>query len=107
MTDALQIEKYASQIAEPDFDTASIDPLIGHLSDAEIDIVMDRAADIAQERGPAAMAESDALKNLSRLAHAAGMPAGGKPIPWLQERGLIERVGDGWRFKTAKPESAA
>ena len=34
------------------------------------------------------------------------MPDGEKPIPWLQERGLVEKVGDGWRVKTAGPAIA-
>jgi hypothetical protein len=114
MIDALMIEKYASQIAESAGEMYDAngkvgimldEPTIDHLSDAELDMVMDRAAEIARERGEAALAEADALKNLRRLAHAAGMPDGGKPIPWLVERGLIEKFGDGWRFKTAKPEA--
>jgi hypothetical protein len=51
----------------------------------------------------ACFAEAEALKHLSRVAHASGMPDGGKPVEWLQEHGLIEKVDDGWRFKAAKP----
>jgi hypothetical protein len=98
-----EIETYAGQIAEPDFETASIEPLIGHLGDAEFEAVMDRAAEISSERGLAAHAEADALRSVVRLAKATGIRAGGKPVPWLQERGLIEEVDGGFRFKTAKP----
>jgi hypothetical protein len=49
-----EIEAYAVQIAEPDFETASIGPLIGHLGDAEFEAVMDRAAEISRDRGRAA-----------------------------------------------------
>jgi hypothetical protein len=100
-----EIEAYAVQIGAPGFETASLEPLIGHLGDAEFEAVMDRAAEISRRRGKAAFAEADSLENLQRLAHAAGMPDGGKPVQWLQERGLIEKIGDGWRFKTAKPEA--
>jgi hypothetical protein len=100
-----EIEAFAVQIAEPDFEIshAALDPLIGHLDPADFDAVMDRAQEIARAQGKAALAEAATLENLQRLAHASGMPDGGSPFPWLLERGLIEETDDGWRFKTAKP----
>ena len=106
MSTPAEIESYAVQIAEPDFETASIEPLIGHLGDADFEAVMNRAAEISRERGRAAFAEADSLENLDRLANAAGCPPDVPTIPWLQERGLIEEVDDGWRFKIAKPGAA-
>ena len=103
MISRTEIETLAAQIAEPDFEMASITPLIGHLAEPEFDAVMDRAEAIARQRGIEALADADSLKGLLRLARAAGMPAGEKPIPWLQERGLIEASGSGWRFRAAKP----
>jgi hypothetical protein len=105
MIDALQTEKYASQIAEPDFDTASIEPLIGHLDRGDIEAVLDRAEQIAREQAASCFTEASALKHLSRIAHASGMPDGGKPVEWLQEHGLIEKADGHWRFKAAKPET--
>jgi hypothetical protein len=99
-----EIEAFTVQIAEPGFETARIEALIGHLAEAEFKAVMHRAAAIARAYGKAAFAEADALENLSRLAHAAGMPDGGNPFQWLQERDLVEEVDGGYRFKTAKPE---
>jgi hypothetical protein len=99
-----EIEAYAVQIAEPDFETASIEPLIGHLGDAEFEAVMDRAAEISRDRGRAAHDEADTLVALTRLAHAAGCPSGIAVVPWLQEHGLVEEVNSsGFGFKTAKP----
>jgi hypothetical protein len=100
-----EIEAYAVQIAKPDFliSKASIEPLIGHLGDAEFKAVMGRAAEISRERGRAAFAEADKLETLTRLAHAAGCPSGTPVVPWLRERGLIEEVDGGFRFKTASP----
>jgi hypothetical protein len=49
------------------------------------------------------MNTADTLKTLTRLARAAGCPRGVAVIPWLQERGLVEKVDGGWRFTTAKP----
>jgi hypothetical protein len=100
-----QIETFAAEIADPAFKMQDIGPLIGHLSDSEFDAVLERAKEIARSRANAAHAEADSLENVQRLAHAAGMPAGEKPIPWLAERGLIEKIGDGWRFKAAKPSA--
>jgi hypothetical protein len=99
-----EIEAFAVQIAEPDFKTESIEPLIGHLYGADVSAVLDRAAEIAREYAKAAFAEADATECLVRLANAAGCPDSESVIPWLLERGLIEKVEDGWRFKTAKPE---
>jgi hypothetical protein len=102
-----EIETFAMQIAEPDFDPSQIEALIGHLRDAEIEAVIDRAAEISREHGEAALSEADTLASLSRLAHATGCPRGEPVIPWLQERGLIEQVdGGGWRFKTPAPRAA-
>jgi hypothetical protein len=65
---------------------------------------MSRAQEIARAKGDAAHAEADALRDVVRLAHAAGMPAGEKPILWLRARGLVEEIeGGGWRFKAATP----
>jgi hypothetical protein len=107
MITEIEIETYALQIAEPAFgkiSDATLAPLIGHLDPADFEAVLERAAEIAHQRGDAALAEADALENLHRLARAAGMPDGGKPIPWLQERGLIEEVDGGWCFKAAGPD---
>lgn len=103
MINAAEIESYASQISEPDFEIAAIEPLIGHLSDAEIEAVIDRAAAIARERGRADMAAAAALETLARIAHAAGCPRGDPVIPWLQARNLVEEFNGGFRFKVANP----
>jgi hypothetical protein len=100
-----EIETFAVQIGDSDFNTADLKPLIGHLSNPEFHAVLDRAKEIARARGRAAMAEADSLENVLRLAQAAGMPAGEKPVRWLAERGLIEASGNGWRFKVAKPSA--
>jgi hypothetical protein len=106
MISASEIEAFAVQIAELTFEVskANISALIGHLDLPDYDVVLTRAAQIARQRGEADLAEAEALENLERLAHATGMPAGGKPIPWLQERGLVEEIdGGGFRFKTPRP----
>jgi hypothetical protein len=101
-----EIETYAVQIAEPGFETASIEPLIGHLGAAEFRTVLRRAAEISRERGRAAHAVADSIENLRRLGKAAGCPDSEAIIPWLQARGLVEEVDGGFRFKTAKPGAA-
>jgi hypothetical protein len=108
MITAQQIEAFAVQIAEPGFEVskASIEQLIGHLADAEFKAVMARAAEISRERGRGAFAVADTLETLTRLAHAAGCPSGIPVVPWLRERGLIEEVDGGFRFKTASPHEA-
>jgi hypothetical protein len=98
-----EIETFATKISEPNFEMANIEPLIGHLGEVEFKAVMHRAAEIARQRGREALADADSLEALLRLARAAVMPAGEKPIPWLAERGLIEASGRGWRFRAAKP----
>jgi len=98
-----EIETYAEQIAAPGFATASIEPLIGHLDDADFGMVLKRASGISRARGRAADTAADSLETLTRLAHAAGCPAGVAVLPWLQERGLAEEVESGWRYKVPKP----
>lgn len=100
-----EIETYAAQIAEVTFEMDNIEPLIGHLGDVEMKAIMARAAAIAREGGRAAQAEADSMENVLRLAQAAGCPEGAPVIPWLAERGLIEKIGNGWRFKVAKPNA--
>jgi hypothetical protein len=102
MITAQQIEEYAEQIAKAGFEIAFIESLIGHLGEgtAEFHAVFDRAVAIGR-------AEADAWEALLRLAYAAGMPAGEKPILWLMDRGLVEQLDDGGlRFKEAGPEAA-
>jgi hypothetical protein len=99
-----ELETFAVQIADPAFDPSSIESLIGHLGEIEFEAVIDRAIEIARCSGEAVLSEADDLTSLSRLAHAAGCPKGEPVIPWLQERGLVEQVDDGWRFRAAKPE---
>ena len=70
------------------------------------DLNSGQSRDPTSERADAYRAEAASLENLLRLARATGMPDGEKPIPWLQERGLVEKVGDGWRVKTAGPAIA-
>jgi hypothetical protein len=96
-----QIETFARQIADPDFEQVNILPLIGHLSDSEFDAILDRAEEIT--RGYLAQARAE--ESLCRLARAAGCPGSAPMIPWLAERGLIDELpsGLGWRFKPAKP----
>ena len=100
-----EMRGFAKRIAETGFviSKETIDALIGHLTDVQQRAVMDRAAEIARERGNAMKSEANAVEALVRLAQATGMPEGGMPIPWLQERSLIEEVEGGWRFKAAKP----
>lgn len=98
-----EIETFAAQIAEPTFEMANIEPLIGHLSETEMKAIMARAEAIAGEDIRAAQAEADTLEKVMRLAQASGCPDGAAVIPWLLERGLIERSGNG--FKTAKPRA--
>jgi hypothetical protein len=104
-----EIETYAVQIASPDFkiSDASFHALVGHLDKASIEAVMLRYAEIIRERGEALLAESDAITNLLRAAYATGMPEGGQPIPWLQERGLVEEVDGGWLLKKPGPKAAS
>jgi len=101
----LEIEAYAVKMAEPSFEVseASIGALIGHLDPDDLNAVLDRSAEIAREHGEAAYVEAHVLESLQRLAHAAGCPSGIPVIPWLQERGLIEDVDGGWRFKAPLP----
>jgi hypothetical protein len=106
MIDAKEIEAFAVQIAEPSFQIASIEPLIGHLDPADFGSVLRRAEQIARQHGEAYLAEASTLENLDRLAQAAGCPDSEPVIPWLEERGLIEMVEVGWRFKVAKPDTA-
>jgi hypothetical protein len=98
-----EIEAFAIKIAVPDFRVSNIGRLIGHLDPADFNLVLEHAAQLARQRGEANLVEADALENLMRVAHATGMPAGGKPIPWLRDRGLIEEADGVWRFKVAKP----
>ena len=122
-----EIETLALKIAEPDFvvSHASLDPLIGHLDVADFDAVLHRAAEIARESGKALDTEADTvdpliveavvdaiaeneeilvdLENLVRLGNAAGCPDDAAIIPWLLERGLVEKVDGGFRLKPAKP----
>jgi hypothetical protein len=104
-----EIEAYAVKIAEPGFAVSetNIGALIGHLDFPDSDAVLARAVAISRQRGAAHLAEADTLETITRLAHASGMPAGEKPIRWLQERGLIEKVDGGWRLKTPKPVAVA
>jgi hypothetical protein len=98
-----QVESFAQQIAEPDFDMSQVEPLIGHLNGPAFEAVMTRAEEIAREEAEKADAAADALEELRRLALASGCPKGTPYIPWLQERGLIEEVEDGWTFRKAGP----
>ena len=59
------------------------------------DAILDRAGAMLRDLAARQMAEADALENLLRLARAAGMPEGGKPLPWLLDRGLAEEGPDG------------
>jgi hypothetical protein len=43
-------------------------------------------------------------ESLLRLACAAGCPDDEPMIPWLEERGLVEKTKDGWCWREAKPE---
>jgi hypothetical protein len=108
MTTPQEIENFAQRITDPDFPVshASRDSLIGHLSDMDQADVLTRVAEIACENAAAAQAEADIAVALMRLALAAGCPDGIPAIPWLLERGLVEKVGDGFRFKPAKPGGA-
>jgi hypothetical protein len=100
MITAQQIEEYAVQIAGAGFEIPFIEKLIGHLGDAELEAVIDRAAIIGR-------AEADSWEALLRLAHAAGLPAGEKPILWLMDRGLVKQLDDGGlRFEEAGPGAA-
>jgi hypothetical protein len=103
-----EIENFARQMADPDFvvSEATIGPLIGHLPTADYRAVLKRAEEIARAASKAMAAEADALENVERLAHAAGMPDGGNPVAWLQERGLIEEINGALWFKPAKPGGA-
>jgi hypothetical protein len=78
--------------------------LIDHLEGDDLDAVLNRAQDISFDRNM----EGDGVdegtsESLTRLARATGCPLSEPIIPWLQERGLVEKVEDGWRFKKAKP----
>jgi hypothetical protein len=98
-----EIEALGQQLADlwvaNDTHAAKLD-LIDHLEGDDLDAVLTRAQDIFFffDRIDEGTSES-----LTRLARATGCPLSKPIIPWLQERGLIEKVEDGWRFKTAKP----
>ena len=59
MTDTMisltEIETFAVQIADPDFDPLSIEKLIGHLGEAEFEAVIDRAVEISRGHSEAAL----------------------------------------------------
>ena len=102
-----EIEAYAAQIAEADFDMArDAENLIGHLYGDDLVAVMRRASEISREMARRFCAEADSLESLERLAKATGCPEEEPIIPWLQARGLVEKVDGGFRFKTAKPGAA-
>ena len=103
-----EIETYAVQIAESDFDMArGAENLIGHLYGEDFIAVMRRASEIARNVVATARAEANALENLERLAKATGCPEAKPMIPWLQERGLIEKVDGLWRLWIAKPAAVS
>lgn len=83
-----QIEHIAVKIAEPDCNWRA---LVADLSDADLDAVLTRAEEISGKMAASAQAEAEELAELTRLARAAGCPAGIPVIPWLEERGLIGR----------------
>jgi hypothetical protein len=100
-----EIEAFALRMAVPGFEAT--EALIGHLYGADVLAVLSRTAEIAREAAEVAEREADSQEALVRLARAAGCPEDVGMISWLEERGLIEPVDGGWRFKTPKPGSAA
>jgi hypothetical protein len=81
---------------------------------------LDAALDIARaskpeafglKRKPVARADvfdaADPPATLARLARAVGCPDREAPVAWLKERGMIERVGAGYRFKTTKAATSS
>jgi hypothetical protein len=106
-----EIETLAAQIVKADRERQE---LIYNLTDEDVRLVNVRAAEIACEiaaeacsEAAIARAEADQSVAFLRLARAAGCPDNIAVIPWLHERGLVERIDGRWRFKKAKPEAAA
>jgi hypothetical protein len=96
--DAL-FRKLVDEAAEMDYD---IDPSdLGNLSFEafKAGYCAALAAEMIDETEPdRASVEATKLEILMRLAHATGMPADGEPVSWLRNRGIIEKVGNGWRL---------
>jgi len=99
-----EIETLAAQIVKADRERQE---LIYNLTDEDVRLVNVRAAEIACEIAAEACSEADQSVAFLRLARAAGCPDNIAVIPWLHERGLVERIDGRWRFKKAKPEAAA
>ena len=87
-------------------DTHALDLIDIPVSD-DLDAVYLRARDILFDRRVGEGIDEGTSKSLTRLARATGCPLTEPIIPWLQERGLIENVEGGWRFKTAEPHGFA
>jgi hypothetical protein len=102
-----EIESLGQQLADlwvaSDTHAARLD-LIDHLEGDDLDAVLTRAQDISFDRSLVGDSiDEDTSESLTRLARATGCPLREPIIPWLQERGLVEKVDGGFRFKTARP----
>lgn len=99
----IELEAIAFAMSNPahfKFTPENVERHIGHLSRADQGWVLRMAKAFACHQAEFAFNQADGLENLSRLAHASGMPEGGKPVQWLHKRGLIEQAADGgWKFK--------
>jgi hypothetical protein len=83
------------------------------LTPADIDAALDLARAIKLDalrptvhgergHGGASFNTADPPATLARLARAVGYPGYVPVLPWLQERGFVEKVGGGFRFRTTK-----
>lgn len=96
-----QLEQLVDEYLKIDLDgltqaeiAQKIESVFGDLDDRDYAVVQS----FIKERAAQSYAKADALKRLSRLAKAAGCPEGTPKIPWLLERNLIIKNGEGYAF---------
>jgi hypothetical protein len=104
-----RLEALAIKLAAVPFDGLTEDQIDDKISEVTAGLgehhagaVVERAIAINRQQAAAFQAEADALESLQRLMRATGCPEGEPGIPWLIERGLIERVAD-HRYRVLKP----
>jgi len=107
-----EIEALATKLV--DLGDAEGFALIAHLESDDLDAVLNRVEKIMFDRNMAECPDSaeslmlaleQGEESLMRLLHATGCPDDEPMLVWLEERGLVEEVDGGWRFKTPKPSA--
>jgi hypothetical protein len=86
---------------------AQILAIAGHLADGTCGPLIDRVAEIVQQRMAAAARQADTLAQVERLARASACPDDAPMLPWLLQHGLIEVGDDGAYRLTAKASTRA